>query len=74
MNIKYHSKCEQPRADVWCMSTELSDNGDGTYSFADATAAAKIGTGSQIVVIDKPGLVLFYDAASALAYDWTPGV
>lgn len=59
------------RACVWCTTSELTDNNDGTYSFVDTDLAATFETGSEIVVIDKPGTVLFYDAETELAHDWT---
>lgn len=71
MNIKFYYDCEGPRADVWAMSSELTDNNDGTYSFKDDDIAEKIGTGSQIIVMDKPTIVLLYDADTKLAYDWS---
>ena len=54
MNIQYFSKAEKPRATVWCMSSELTDNGDGTYSVNDAAIAATLGPGSEIIVMDIP--------------------
>ena len=71
MNIKYMSDAQKPRACAWCMSDELTDNGDGTYSIKDAEAAASFGEGSEIIVIDLPGKLLFWDAENSLAYDWT---
>lgn len=71
MNIKYLSDAQKPRAIAWCMSSELTDNNDGTYSINDASTAASLGEGSEIIVIDVPGKLLFWDAENSLAYDWT---
>lgn len=71
MNIRYYSNCKQPRADVWCMSSDLTDNNDGTYTFKDSAIASTLGTGSKIVVMDMPTIVLYYSAETELAYDWT---
>lgn len=59
------------RAHAWAMSSELTDNGDGTYSIIDTEIADSFGTGSEIIVIDIPGKLLFWDAETQLAYDWT---
>ena len=71
MNIQYLSTALQPRALVWCTSDEITDNGDGTYTINDAQIASTIGTGSEIMVMDKPGTMLYYSAEISLAYDWT---
>ena len=71
MNIQYLTTALQPRALVWCKSSELTDNNDGTYTVNDSALAATLGTGSEIIVIDIPGKFLFYDAATQLAHDWT---
>lgn len=72
MNIKHFPMdFGQTRAHAWAMSDELTDNGDGTYSIIDAEIAHSFGTGSEIIVIDIPGKLLFWDADTQLAYDWT---
>ena len=38
---------------------------------ADAAVNAQLGEGSEIVVIDAPGKLLFWDRAGGLAHDWT---
>lgn len=71
MNIKQYTDSEQPRATAWCIESELTAGADNTYTINDPDDAAKLGTGSDIIVIDKPGLILFYDAENAVAYDWS---
>lgn len=73
MNIKYEYDWQQPMALIRCHADDLIDNGDGTYSFVDPDVAsnAQIGMGSEIIVIDIPGKLLFWDADTQLAYDWT---
>ena len=70
MNIKYLYDSEKPRARVWCVSTEITEQNDGSYVF-NKTPPAAVGTGSEIVVMDVPGLALFYDADAGKAYNWT---
>jgi hypothetical protein len=43
----------------------------GTYTFKDASLNTRLGEGSEIVVMDKPGMVLFWSKAGHIAYDWT---
>ena len=71
MNIKQYYDSDQPRAEAYCKKSELTAGADGTYTVNNAADAAKLGTGSSIIVIDEPGLILFYDAENAVAYDWT---
>ena len=71
MNIQYLTNCKQPRAIAWCMSDELTDNNNGTYSVIDTELAATLGTGSEIIVMDLPTIRLYYNADTNLAYDWT---
>ena len=71
MNIQYLSNCKQPRAIAWCMSDELTDNHNGTYTVIDTELVATLGTGSEIFVMDLPTIKLYFDATTQLAYDWT---
>lgn len=71
MNIKYvPMDLGETRAICYAMLDELTDNGDGTYSFVDTAKAATFGVGSEIIVIDSPGKLLFV-GDDGLAYDWT---
>lgn len=55
-----------------CWKSELTDGqNEGTYELVDADIAASLGDGSDIVVMDVPGRVLFWNAAERVAYDWT---
>lgn len=72
MNVKYLYDSIKPRAQVWCASSELTQDGDGNYTFKETVPPA-VGTGSEIIVIDVPGLALFYDAEAGKAYNWTKG-
>ena len=72
MNIERLYNCVRPRHRVWCMSSELTaGQTDGTYTLNNRATAAKLGEGSEIIVIDQPGKLLFWDAENQLAYDWT---
>lgn len=72
MNAKYLYDSIKPRAQVWCVSSEITEQNDGTYTFNETIPPA-IGTGSEIIVMDAPGLALFYDADAGKAYNWTKG-
>ena len=72
MNIERIHSAARPRHRVWCRAAELTAGQTaGTYTFADAAVNAELGEGSEIVVIDAPGRLLFWDSAAGLARDWT---
>ena len=72
MNIERLYTAVRPRCRVWCLSSELTEGAaEGTYELIDETAASELGMGSEIIVIDQPGKLLFWDAEGGLAYDWT---
>ena len=55
-----------------CWKSELKDGQEaGTYDLVDTCKAAELGDGSDIVVMDVPGQVLFWRASQQVAYDWT---
>ncbi len=75
MNYERLYDCAKPRHRVWCKSSELTAGtgaAAGTYTLNDAALAAELGEGSEIIVMDKAGMILYWDAAIAKAYDWTP--
>jgi hypothetical protein len=74
MKIKYDDYFNngvswQTRATVWCLFSDLVDNGDDTYGLVDVDVAKTLGFGSEIIVIDKAGMFLFWNGDDA-AYDW----
>ncbi len=72
MNMERLYDCIKPRHRVWCRKEELkSGTAEGTFTFVDSTIDAKLGGGSEIIVIDQPGTILFWDETARLAYDWT---
>lgn len=72
MNIERIQSAARPRHRVWCLASELTAGQTaGTYTFEDAAVEAELGEGSEIVVIDAPGRLLFWDSANRLAHDWT---
>ena len=73
MNVQYFYDCEEtPRCKVWLKSDEITDgDSTGTYTIDDEALAAKMATGSEIIVMDKPGTILYFDSETQLAYDWT---
>lgn len=72
MNIQRLYDCVRPRHRVWCLAEELSAGStEGSYQLNDTSVAGELGFGSEIIVIDVPGRVLFWDDAAQLGYDWT---
>ena len=72
MNIERLYDCSAPRHRVWCMSSELTAGATaGTYTLKDADLTASLGHGSELIVMDEPGRLLFWDAGNRVAYDWT---
>lgn len=72
MNIQRLYDCIRPRHRAWAKSSELTAGlSDGSYIINDSAVAGELGFGSEIIVIDKPGTVLFYDDVDGLAYEWT---
>lgn len=59
-----------PRRRVWRNKNELVDNGNNTYYFKEEEPK-EIGYGSEVIVVDSPGKLLFYDSDTHLLYDWT---
>ena len=72
MTIKYHNDWSAPIAEARCLASELTDNNDGTYTINDDAIAQnpQFGTGSEIIAVDLPGVKLYWDADSGVAYDW----
>lgn len=59
------------RHKVWCKNADLKAGAvSGTYEFVDD--GVSVGEGSEVIVIDKPGCVLFSDDGGVL-YEWTKG-
>ncbi|MBO7731577.1 MAG: hypothetical protein J6S67_03470 [Methanobrevibacter sp.] len=76
MRVKYDEyfiggKMLNTRAQVWCKSDEIEANDDGTFDLLDSEVAETLGFGSEIYVIDVPGMILFWDNNEGVAYNWT---
>ena len=72
MNIQRLYDCVRPRHRVWCLAAELTaGESAGTYRLNDTAVAGELGFGSELVVIDAPGRVLFWDDGDQRAFDWT---
>lgn len=74
MKIKYDDYFNngvswQTRARVWCLYSDLVDNGDDTYGLVDDDVAKTLGFGSEIIVINRAGMFLFWNGEDK-AYDW----
>ena len=67
MNIAHLRDAVKPRDKVWCVSSDLTAGADGTYTFKETV---NIGDGSEIIVMDMPGIILYWSEADEKAYDW----
>lgn len=70
MVIERPSEVGQPRRRVWCMLKEITLEQAGVYSFVNLPTEA-LGDGSEVIVINSPGKLLFYCAEDGLLYDWS---
>lgn len=70
MNISAPLQLGTNRRNVWCLSSEITSNGDGTYRFINLDKS-KLGFGSKVYVIDVPALVFYFDDNSGKLYSWT---
>lgn len=60
---------------VWVKISDLTAGAsDGTYTLNDTDIANMLGDGSEIIVIDQPGMLLFWSATDKLGYQWGSGV
>ena len=53
---------------VWCLDTDIIDNNDGTYSFANIQSSS-VGFGTKVNVINA-NMVLFFDNENNVLYPW----
>ena len=76
MNIKYHDTDTGDRAQVWCKWADLTES-SGIYTFDDDELNESLGFGSEIIVVDQPAMILFWDddadndGENAGAYIWS---
>lgn len=72
MNIERPSEVGQPRRRVWCTFADIQLVSDKVYSFVNLPTES-LGEGSEVIVMDKPGMLLFYHISngSGLLYDWS---
>ncbi len=72
MNIERSHSGLTPRHRVWCLMEDLSPvpNSDA-FAFATQDLAEAIGDGSEIIVMDKPGLTLYWSSKTSRAYNWS---
>lgn len=50
--------------------TQYSNSTVGTYTLVDSNLAAKLADGATIIIMDEPGLILFWSAQDQIAYSW----
>lgn len=60
----------QPRRRVWCMLNEINLVSDGVYEFVNLPSNV-LGDGSEVIVMDSPGKLLFYHSEDNKLYDWS---
>ena len=71
MNIQTLYNSAKPRHRVWLLSSDLTAGDEaGTWTLSDETLAATLGDGSELLVMDVPGRLLFWDKENQVAYDW----
>ena len=59
----------KPRKRVFCVLADIQLESKGVYSFVNLPENA-LGDDSEVVVIDSPGLFLFYNTEDELLYVW----
>lgn len=72
MNIERTHSGLTPRHRVWCLMEDLlpAPGSDGAYTFAAQDVVSAIGDGSEIIVMDKPGLTMYWSSKTSRAYNW----
>ena len=60
----------QSRRRVWCVLDDIALESEGIYTFVNLPEDA-LGDGSEIIVMDSPGKLLFYHADDGKLYDWS---
>lgn len=70
MVIERTSNAGEPRRCVWCMLDEITLVTEGVYEFVNIPEEA-LGDGTEVVVMNSPGKLLFYHAADNRLYDWS---
>lgn len=60
----------QSRRRIWCKLADINLEQAGVYSWVNLPSES-IGDGSEVIVIDSPGKLLFYSASDDLLYDWS---
>jgi len=67
-----YDSTSNPRHRAYCMIDDLQAGAaSGTYTFVDSKVADLLGFASEILVIDQPGMILFFDNQTKVAYDWS---
>lgn len=60
----------QSRRRIWCKLSDITLEQEGVYSWTNLPDEA-VGDGSEVIVMDSPGKLLFYSASDNLLYDWS---
>lgn len=60
----------QSRRRVWCKLEDITLEQEGVYSWTNLPDK-DVGDGSEVIVMDSPGKLLFYSAKDDLLYDWS---
>lgn len=58
---------------AWCKIDELTKDSDGNYSINKTADAALLEEASEIIVMDSPGMMLYWDAEGQKGYVWAGG-
>lgn len=60
----------QSRRRVWCVLDDIQLESEGIYTFVNLPSE-DIGDGSEVIVMDSPGKLLFYHSEDNKLYDWS---
>ena len=73
MNIQTFYDTVRPRHRVWCLSEDLTagESAETYTSTEDHAPGVPLGDGSEIIVMDAPGRLLYWDAENECGYDWS---
>lgn len=73
MKIERIMEGNMDRHRAWCKIDELTKDSDGNYAINKTEDADALGDASEIIVMDSPGMMLYWDAEAQKAYVWAGG-
>ena len=73
MKIERIMEGNMDRHRAWCKTDEITKDKDGNYTLNNTADAAALGDASEIIVMDSPGMMMYWDAEAKKAYVWAGG-